>query len=637
MESEKAFIQNQAEKRAHELQAQLEEAGRRNRVLQVDLKKLEEHVNELDRSRRRTPRLNSKEAARSKKDGEIRTATSERPTIKSKTVTSETTELTQLKKAIEALNVQNRTLQMALTQAQEKLLRVRVSPKDTKDEHLQTDGEVGTNVQTETDASGQKANEADARPIESSESLTQKLTDLEIQLLKARTLSSTAQSKYQEAQRDLDKMNEQLKTLTEDKESLQITMNNLSKDNHDIRTERDDLIRNLNDFDSKLKSIQSEIVTISTERDRVKALYMQVNKELEMFRQNSDGDPQLLPKKNQDMGSIDIDTLGGYQTQEGSLENMSALTDRMAALDLQNENLKRELKDRQTTIQQMQGSIRVLENDKTDLVQTLEATTEKLSLKESDLHNALMEIDRLAALGESQTAKFGEQRELLAMLDRERDEWRHEIDLKTERIAEQDHMFSSQREQLSAMETEIQALRDDVQILQNNVNDRDHQINSLQRQIDDLAGDKAELEIQCRRYMDESNNLADDLRSMVKENQSLNKDLSDAHIEKDSIKESLEAQIRQLHYLEEVLEAKDCDKEQLMSNYRKIAQEHAEFENEIRHLRDIESNLKMELVVRDKQILHAQHLQEENEGIVQQLKIQLEAYEHQCTCTSNFH
>ena len=712
LEKEKSYHRNEGEKRIRELTAELEDCQRKNKHLCADLEKLESMMEDLDNLRKK-PMDTKKDqhARRGPVPSKVPVSTKKTPAANAPNAQTlegnhrDTIRMTDqlftesraFVQQIQELKIKNTNLQTDLNTAREELLessrRMQLSEKqlgEIRKSHPYIQVELNDRVRTSSPTRESRDETVQSITAENqvlrtrvvdlekrswdfekqNEELKQKaqtLVQLEAELLKSRTLASSLQSQLQEMETEILRLTRDMESNDQMKDETLRQKRDLLSELANIRQERDAMVHSLKDFESKLKSINGEIEVISSDRDRLRQLYEQVNKEVQSLRQqesswksnvtdaktSKESEIERLktelnlarlenrlrsqPSKKATVmdssqaldGDRDVDA-PEFPTQQQSLEELDVMSDRISMLDKQNEQLKMELAERKSTIEQLSNALREAQTEQEDMKTTLTSLQKTSAEKEKHLITAKSELDRMATMQESQTMTVAEQRELIARLDEERDQWRHDIDAKTELTAELEEYIQKLKDRTSIMEKEMHVMQDEMTLLQSHLQDQDREISSLQRQLDETALEKQHLVEENHRLAAELENVNADLEAMVKENQVLNKELSDTVLHRDSLKDEIDAQKRHGSYLEEILETKESEKEQIMSSYRKLINEHTELEGEIRRANEVESGLKMELVMKEKQMLHLQRTQEEQEASHQQMRMDLEAYETQC-------
>ncbi|KAJ3200071.1 hypothetical protein HDU67_002326 [Dinochytrium kinnereticum] len=117
----------------------------------------------------------------------------------------------------------------------------------------------------------------------------------------------------------------------------------------------------------------------------------------------------------------------------------------------------------------------------------------------------------------------------------------------------------------------------------------------------------------------------------MKENQILNGELAEAVNERDRHQSDLKECDKQIHILNEVIANKDREKDQIFTAYRKLIAEHDRLE--VAHRSSVEdtNTLRMEIILRDKRIVAIQKSLDDASRDVTQMKIDLVAFEKQCS------
>jgi chromosome segregation ATPase len=181
-------------------------------------------------------------------------------------------------------------------------------------------------------------------------------------------------------------------------------------------------------------------------------------------------------------------------------------------------------------------------------------------------------------------------------------------------------------------------LQEQLEAMTGHLNAQDREMQGLLSKFDNIEKQKALFEQEAsvftyltKKYHVEAANLSSDLAVLTRENQILNTDSSKVAAERDRLKAEVKECERQLQYLDQLIRSKDSESHQLMQSYRKLISDHEKQEHALLSANDEVKNSRMDIIMRDKTV---QKLQKELETVEQDLsqaKIDLVAYEKQCS------
>ena len=106
------------------------------------------------------------------------------------------------------------------------------------------------------------------------------------------------------------------------------------------------------------------------------------------------------------------------------------------------------------------------------------------------------------------------------------------------------------------------------------LNQQELEISFLQKRLEACHAEKDFLLIENEKNSQETANLASDLTALTRENQSINNELVQVATDRDRLHSELNECERQIHFLDELCNTKQLEKEQLMNSYRKLASDY---------------------------------------------------------------
>jgi len=245
------------------------------------------------------------------------------------------------------------------------------------------------------------------------------------------------------------------------------------------------------------------------------------------------------------------------------------------------------------------------------------------SLKEEYLKNK-KEYDDLIK-------KMEQQDNIIKELDNERDEFQMEVDKKTERIVELEDLIKVLKDNELKSKQDYTSLRDQIDVLTSHLTEQDKEMISQSRQFSQLQSENNELMNTCQRYEEEIRNNNADVASLTKENQILNKELTDYANSKNEMDEEIKILTEKVNYLDQLVLTKDQEREQIMLSYKKLINEHEKLDVTYKYSTEENNNARVELILQGKQVDHLNQLVKEYSEQISQLKMDIQAYDNQIT------
>ncbi|KAI8809575.1 hypothetical protein BJ742DRAFT_771051 [Cladochytrium replicatum] len=263
--------------------------------------------------------------------------------------------------------------------------------------------------------------------------------------------------------------------------------------------------------------------------------------------------------------------------------------------------------------------------------ETKRCLSEQQKVAESDqvIKRLRMECSRLESDLKEHSTKLAEQRNLLLEVDQQRDEAQAEADKQAERAFELEGSLSKLREDAIHAEREIMSLREQVDVLGHHLNEQDREVLQLRRQVDMLVGERDQLSSAVERYASETKAVSADVAALTREGQVLNSELTEAVNQRDRFRAELDECERHMQLLEEVVISKDRERDQLMGSYRKLIAEHEKLDFIVRTSSEESTNMRTEVIMRDKRLQELQSAMEDCQSQISQYKIDISAFERQ--------
>ncbi|KAI8906492.1 hypothetical protein DFJ77DRAFT_190419 [Powellomyces hirtus] len=289
---------------------------------------------------------------------------------------------------------------------------------------------------------------------------------------------------------------------------------------------------------------------------------------------------------------------------------------------------KSEFEKREETLRQKLGDIEINRDREAYQLRDLRG---KLADTESLLARANGECDRLRKETEIQAKQVYEQKQLLIEVDQQRDRDRDEMDRQCEKVVGLEGVITVLQKTVLQGEQEVGSLRDQLDLVNHHLNERDVEVGSLRTKIESLVQDRDRWADEARQLGEETRNVGADLAALSKENQLINSELADIGQERDRLKDELVESERQIQQLDELLLAKDQERDHLFAAYRKLAGEHERLDLGVKVAGEESSSMRMEMLMKDKRVAQLQQELNETAAELTKYKIDAGALEKQCS------
>ncbi|KNC96052.1 uncharacterized protein SPPG_08646 [Spizellomyces punctatus DAOM BR117] len=306
------------------------------------------------------------------------------------------------------------------------------------------------------------------------------------------------------------------------------------------------------------------------------------------------------------------------------------LQDRLRTAEKLGENMQLDAEDLRRREEALRSRISEMEAERDRGSFQVRDFRSKVTDLELRLSRATAECERFRKEMEMQARQLAEQRQLLVEVDGERDKDRAEMDRKCERIVELEGIVSNLQNGTLAAEQDIGNLREQVDLLNHHLNERDAEVGALRTKVENLIGDRDRWAAEAQRNGEEARNVGMDLAALTRENQMLNGELAEVASDRERLRAELAETERQVQLLDELVQAKDQERERLFAAYRKLVAEHERLDVGVRLAGEESNNMRMEVILRDKRVQQLQKALDEAAGEVTKYKIDLAAFEKQC-------
>lgn len=451
-----------------------------------------------------------------------------------------------------------------------------------------------------------------------------------------------------------------------------------------LRRERDELQSLVEKFEKHLTEIQENVKTLTQDRDNIQLLYEQATDEIQRLRRQVSQARSPSPSRAASAVLTRVESerdealaeLRRTNTQRDNLEDKfkaskeSSLQERRRYED-KIERLESMLQKVEADRNELHARVTSLRNMVSNLEDQLKQTTAQLSMakdsaleleaevnkvqltadqanrtaedmerrlnrragelqaseeKCAQLERRLEEVEKRHAEQSLETAEI---RATLKSLDRERDDLQQQVDEKTEEIMN----LEAKKIQSEKAESELKMNMEDVEarlshaIEQGGLKDRE--IKSVRRQLDSRDDELAEMTRGREVALKENRRLQTDLNAMTEEHQAIHQQLQEALEEQESLKVQISEYARQVARVEELLAQKEQEKEELLEQYQVLSSEAERLVTESKVSAGKVTNYHMELVQKQRSEMELSDKIRRLEGEIQQYGASHQAYEIQ--------
>ncbi|KAM7443892.1 hypothetical protein ABFA07_007461 [Porites harrisoni] len=395
-----------------------------------------------------------------------------------------------------------------------------------------------------------------------------------------------------------------------------------------LRRERDELQSLVEKFEKHLTEIQENVKTLTQDRDNIQLLYEQATDEIQRLRRQvsrarspspsraasavlvrveSERDAALadVRRSNIQLDNLE-DKLKG--TKDSALQERRRYEDKIQRLETMLEKVEADRNELHSRVTSLRNMVSGLEDQlkqtsaqlsmAKDSALELEAEVNKVQLT-ADQHQRTVEdmerrlnrragelqaseekcvqlerrMEEIEKRNAEQSVETAEIKATVKSLDRERDDLSQQVDEKTEEIMN----LEARRIQLEKAESELKMNMDDLEaqlshsLEQGSLKDRE--IKSIRRQLDSRDDELAEMTRGREVALKENRRLQADLNTMTEEHQAIHQQLQEALEEQESLKVQIAEYARQVARVEELLSEKDQEKEELLEQYQLLTGE----------------------------------------------------------------
>ncbi|KAJ3283978.1 hypothetical protein HDU79_008621 [Rhizoclosmatium sp. JEL0117] len=328
---------------------------------------------------------------------------------------------------------------------------------------------------------------------------------------------------------------------------------------------------------------------------------------------------------------IEVERDAAIQDVEDKLLLIRALEEKVEIVNAKVAFKEQEVVEGKRRIEELVGVVGVVEGNLADANMQLKEARSKLTETQSKLDTTQTQLLQSQKECREQAEKISMHRDLISKVDQDRDHYRNEIDEQTERLSEAKAALETTQAAFSKAQGDLAQAYEQLEQMSS-------QWDAQDRELSGLLGQVRVLTVERDRYLGEQNrahedlrNLSADLAAMTKESQVLNAEITSLARERDALQSDLSECENQISYLDSLVREKDHEKDHAMNSYMKVVQERDRLDLQLRTSTEEVGHLRMEIIMRDKRVAQVQRELEESQSNLAKLKIDLGAYEKQCS------
>ncbi|KAI8612686.1 hypothetical protein BC830DRAFT_1135558 [Chytriomyces sp. MP71] len=290
-----------------------------------------------------------------------------------------------------------------------------------------------------------------------------------------------------------------------------------------------------------------------------------------------------------------------------------------------------EIQDKDRQLDEMRNGISMMEMNLKDSNVQLKDTRSKLQELTTKRESLESQVAQLSSQLREANSKIAQHRDLLSQVDQDRDAYRTQMDDKTEKLSELERTLSATRLALQKAETDLAQAYAENEKLCAQRDEQDEEMGVLQSHLRGLSGEKDRLAFELNSLQEDFRNMSSDLAAMTKESQVLNAEWTEVARERDHFQSEVAHCESQIHFLDNLVREKEMERDRAMNSYVKVVAEKDRVEMQLRAAEEDTTNLRMEVIMREKRVAQVQRELEDATSDGTNLKIDLGAYEKQAS------
>lgn len=341
------------------------------------------------------------------------------------------------------------------------------------------------------------------------------------------------------------------------------------------------------EYIEKLEILQGEIkklrCDIDLERDRarnIKESKEKVDYELKEARRNlveleeqlnSGRNESIVTEKQKNQATIEIADL---KNQIKNLKkDKTNLDDDNSELRKQVENLQMNLNKQQHEVSKLESLIQTLERSKEDLIQKFQNVNKERNNDERDKSMLVTEIGTLKKTLVEKEAEINDMRTSIIELDQRNDMLQSQLDYKTEELYQTQNALEVQNKQNTESRQHISIIASKEESYERRLQEREKEIEELKKHLKSINKELHDLREMDNIKTHDTNQLANDVEILTRENQAVKEQLMKLSDEKEYFKVELDNLTGRNKQLQQNIRAIEIEKGDIQTSYKEVCAE----------------------------------------------------------------
>ena len=380
-----------------------------------------------------------------------------------------------------------------------------------------------------------------------------------------------------ELEKQIEKDNEKIKTITENNEKL-------VKEIEKLQNQINELVIKINQAEADKIELQNQINTLTIEKNK-----------LEILVQSND---ELIKELREHIKTLKAQVLDLQKTIKNKdaeiaklLEKIGKLETSIETLTKENTDLKEKLATATEKIANLEAKIKDLEGQVKDLTDEVNTKTEEINTLKDKIAELEVEVAKLTESGKAKDAEIerlkAEIEDLKAQLKDKTDQIEkltEEINTLKEKLAQSEAKNSELEKQIEKLEKEVKDLKETITDLNNKVTTLETENEDLKKAIEDEKEKNKDLTDKVNDLTDKNKDLEDKINTTEEKNKDLENKINDLEYQKKDLEDKLEAEKAKDNKDEEKikdLEEKINDKEKDIND---LSKDKKDLEDKIKEL-----------------------------------------------------
>jgi len=353
---------------------------------------------------------------------------------------------------------------------------------------------------------------------------------------------------------------------TDNVERIETLQGNLKKTRYDLEMEKE----RVNNFKQSKEKSEYEL------KEARKNLVDVEN------RFNDDKNESIKTEQQKNQAEIEIEDL---RNQVNNIrKDKLRLDDDNCELRKQVEDMKLNISQQDSEISRLQSLHQTLERSKEDLIQKLQNTNKERNNNERDKSSMVTEISQLKQLIVQKESDVEEMRSSVIELDQRNDMLQSQLDYKTEELYETQNALESQNKDYTESKHKISIISGKEESYERRLQEREREIAHLNKQVKEFNKKMHEFHEMDNIKTHDTNQLANDVEILTKENQAVKEQLMKLSEEKEYFKIEFENTIGRSKQLQQNIRAVEIEKNDIQTSYKEVCCENQRLKESVKNM-----------------------------------------------------